>query len=97
MPETSGPPVAAAAGPDPNQAENAVRQASELTNRLARLADAVADSEEMVAKTYEDSARLRPHAAERLQGAAQDARNFAERERAQGRRLREGRAHDDEA
>ncbi len=97
MPGTSRPPAVGASGPDPSRAENAVRQACELSDRLARLTDAVADSEEMVAKTYEDSARLRPHAAERLQGAAQDARNFTERERAQGRRLREGRAHDDEA
>jgi len=62
-------------------------RASELTSRIGRLAGEIADSEERVARTYEDSARLRPHAADRLRGAAQDARDFAARERDQSRRL----------
>lgn len=74
--------------PGPASVESATRHAAELSARLARLADEVADSEEKVAKAYEVSARLRPHAAKRLQGAAQEARTFAEREREQGRRLR---------
>lgn len=62
-------------------------RASELTTRIGRLAGEIADSEERVARTYEDSARLRPHAADRLRGAAQEAREFAARERHQSRRL----------
>ena len=62
-------------------------RASELTTRIGRLAGEIADSEERVARTYEDSARLRPHAADRLRGAAQEAREFAARERDQSRRL----------
>jgi hypothetical protein len=34
-----------------------------------------------VADAYEDAARVRPHAAERLQARAQEARDFAEKER----------------
>jgi hypothetical protein len=83
--------------PDTVSLETATRHAAELAARLARLADEVADSEEMVAKTYEDSARLRPHAAARLQEAAREARVFAEWERRQGRRLRGDDVGDDGA
>lgn len=72
-------------------------RASELTTRIGRLAGEIADSEERVARTYEDSARLRPHAAERLRGAAQEARDFAARERDQSRRLLGPGESDDEA
>ena len=65
------------------------RQAGELSDRLARLAEDVADSEDKVALVYEESARVRPHAADRLQEAARDAREFAEREREYARRVRE--------
>jgi hypothetical protein len=80
--EPSGPPDESA------DALDRVRgRASELSTRLGHLAGEIADSEERVARTYEDSARLRPHAADRLRGAAQDARDFAAREREQSRRL----------
>lgn len=82
------PPDRSPATPDVEQAAAAQQHSSWLAERLARVADAVADSEEKVARTYEDSARLRPHAAERLQDAAREARSFAARERRQSRRLR---------
>ncbi|WP_328309907.1 hypothetical protein [Actinomycetospora sp. NBC_00405] len=76
-------------GPDESaDALDRVRgRASELTTRIGRLASEIADSEERVARTYEDSARLRPHAADRLRDAAKEARDFAAREREQSRRL----------
>ena len=80
-------------------AEDATRRAqrhsAELIDRLASLADQVAESEEKVAQAYDASARLRPHAAERLNRAARDAREFAERERRHARRVREDNARAD--
>ena len=67
--------------------DHAHGRASELAARIGRLAGEIAESEERVARTYEDSARLRPHAADRLRGAAQEARDFAARERIQSHLL----------
>lgn len=63
-------------------------QGEHLTTRIARLAGSIAESEDGVARTYEESARLRPHAAERLRRAADEARRFARHERDQAARLR---------
>jgi len=71
-----------------DQVARAQSHASELSARLAAVAESIAESEDMAASTFEESARLRPHAADRLRGAAQDARDFAERERTAGHRLR---------
>jgi hypothetical protein len=73
----------------------AARERSEdLQRRIREVALQVAVAEEGVAAAYEASARLRPHAAERLHAAAQEARDFAERERrvAAERAPRDGRA-----
>jgi hypothetical protein len=75
--------------PTAEETQAVQRQSAALTNRLARVAEEIAESEEMVAKAYEESARLRPHAAERLLDAAREARLFAEREREHCRRLRD--------
>lgn len=65
------------------------RQSAELAGRLAELTDGIADSEQRLATVLEESARLRPHAADRLMRAAAEARAFADKERDHGRRLRE--------
>jgi hypothetical protein len=88
--EPSGPP-----GESADALERVRDRASALTTRIGRLAGEIADSEERVARTYEDSARLRPHAADRLRGAAQEARDFAARERDQSRRLLDSGESDD--
>jgi hypothetical protein len=56
-------------------------QSGVLRARLEALASAIATSEESLADAYEESARLRPHAAERLRAAAREARAYAARER----------------
>jgi hypothetical protein len=56
--------------------------AEHLRHRLEGLAAQIAESEDSIADVYEQSARVRPHAAERLQEAARHAREFAARERA---------------
>jgi hypothetical protein len=75
-------------GADEPPAARAQRRSDELAARLARVADDIATSEDQVARTYEESAALRPDAAERLRGEAEDARRFAAHEREQVRRLR---------
>ncbi len=65
------------------------RQSAELAGRLAELTDGIADSELRLAAVLEESARLRPHAADRLNKAAAEARAFADKERDHGRRLRQ--------
>lgn len=57
--------------------------AEQLRHRVASLAASVAESEDAIAEAYEESARLRPHAADRLQEAARHAREFAAHEREQ--------------
>ncbi|MCD2194701.1 hypothetical protein LQ327_15110 [Actinomycetospora endophytica] len=64
----------------PDQAP-AHTQAEHLRRRIATLARDLADSEENLASVYEQSARLRPHVADRLREAAHQARLYAERER----------------
>lgn len=56
-------------------------QSWRLKRRIESLAREIAISEDLVAQCYEESAALRPHAAERLHRMAQDARAFAGRER----------------
>jgi hypothetical protein len=70
----------AAGGPPPLRV-TAHEHAELLRERLEALALEIAASEDSVAEVYEDSARLRPHAAERLRAAAREARAYAERER----------------
>jgi hypothetical protein len=70
--------------------------ADELRARIGRLADRIATSETGVAEAYERCARIRPHAADRLQEAARRAREFAEKERRQGQRLQEEQARETE-
>lgn len=65
--------------PDPRVAAH--DQAAHLRERMTALAGAIADSEDSVAAALEESARLRPEDAERLGEAAQQAREYAERER----------------
>ena len=60
----------------------AQEHAEHLRGRLEGLAERIAESEDSIADVYEQSARVRPHAAERLQEAARHAREFAARERA---------------
>ena len=67
----------------------ALEQARELGRRIADLAERIAESEDMVASAFEDSALIRPHAQERLRSAAAEARRFAEEERDHGRRMRQ--------
>ncbi|MDF2978904.1 MAG: hypothetical protein K0S40_3632 [Actinomycetospora sp.] len=57
--------------------------AEHLRQRIRSLAASIAESEDAVAEAYEESARLRPHAAAHLEEAARHAREFAARERAQ--------------
>ncbi|MDD7938667.1 hypothetical protein PHK61_09590 [Actinomycetospora lutea] len=57
-------------------------QAEDLRRRIADLAGRIAESEDTVADVYEECARLRPHAAERLLAGARRARDYAARERA---------------
>jgi acyl transferase domain-containing protein len=52
--------------------------------RLAALADSIASTEEDIADVFEQIARRRPHDAERLQAMAEDARQFAAKERLRG-------------
>ena len=66
--------------------ERAQRTSDEIEARLSALAASVARTEESLADIYEDSARIRPHAAERLQKAAREARTFAVHEREESRR-----------
>jgi hypothetical protein len=64
------------------QDRHAARERSEhLGRRVGELAARIADTEENVADVYEDAARLRPHAAERLRARAVEARDFADQER----------------
>jgi hypothetical protein len=56
-------------------------QSGLLRARIEALAAEIATSEENLADAYEESARLRPHAADRLRAAAREARAYAERER----------------
>ncbi|PVZ13059.1 hypothetical protein [Actinomycetospora cinnamomea] len=55
--------------------------AEHLQQRIGELAEQVATAEEGVAHAYEASARLRPHAANRLLAQAQEARDYAAKER----------------
>ncbi len=74
---------------DPAAAHSrAVEQSRELGEHVADLAERIAESEDRVASTLEESARLRPHAEERLRSAADEARRFAEKERGHSRALR---------
>lgn len=74
---------------DPSAAgSRAVEQSRELGQLIADLAERIAESEDRVASTLEESARLRPHAEERLRTAAEEARRFAEKERGHSRALR---------
>ena len=66
--------------------DRARRQADEIEARLSSLAASVAATEDSLADTYEDSARIRPHAAERLRDAAREARAFAVHERDESQR-----------
>lgn len=61
-------------------------QAAHLRRRIEHLAGEIAVSEESLAGVLEESARLRPHAADRLREAARRARLYAEHERAVARR-----------
>ena len=56
--------------------------AEHLRHRIEGLAAQIAESEDSIAEVYEQSALVRPHAAERLHEAARHAREFAARERA---------------
>ncbi|GAA4872340.1 hypothetical protein [Actinomycetospora straminea] len=61
---------------------SAREHAEHLRRRIQSLVERIAESEDSVADVYEESARLRPHAAERLRRRAREARAFAARERA---------------
>lgn len=61
--------------------DSAHDQAEHLRRRVEALAADIAHTEDTLAVVYEDSARLRPHAADRLREAARQARDYAERER----------------
>lgn len=69
-------------------AARALEQSRQLGRQIADLAERIAESEDLVASTLEESARIRPHAGERLRSAAEAARRFAEVERDHSRRLR---------
>ena len=57
-------------------------QADDLRRRIVNLAEQIARSEDTLADVYEESALLRPHAAERLREGARQARDYAAKERA---------------
>ncbi|MFC5137691.1 hypothetical protein ACFPK1_05565 [Actinomycetospora rhizophila] len=61
---------------------SALEHAEHLRRRIEAVAGRIAESEDTVAHVYEESARLRPHAAERLRESARQAREYAARERA---------------
>lgn len=57
--------------------------AMDLRQQIAATAVSIAETEDWVADTLDDLARVRPHDAERLRARAAHARQFAARERAQ--------------
>jgi hypothetical protein len=65
------------------------QHAEHLRERIEALALQIAESEDSVAEVYEESARLRPHAAARLRDVARQARAYAEKERAYPRAARD--------
>ena len=74
--------------------ERSRARSEELRDKTIGLAAAVAETEEMVADTLEASARVRPHAAERLNEAAREARRYAVYEREEARRRTAEQAED---
>jgi len=64
--------------------------ALDLRQQIAATAVSIAETEDWVADTLDDLARVRPHDAERLRARAAHARQFAARERAQAAIYRAG-------